>query len=132
MAAHVGINNQSTYASTLYGINTPSGGYTNEATKEDAVELATVRDESGVTKVCKPKNLKTTTTTIRGKGDAALSGVSAGSFSSGTVKFTQVTPAIGSGEDEILQIDFPEMGLKFDTDLYVFFNQATKVNVIYG
>ena len=52
--------------------------------------------------------------------------------SSGTVKFTQVTPAIASGEDEILQIDFPEMGLKFDTDLYVFFNQATKVNVIYG
>ena len=51
---------------------------------------------------------------------------------SGTVKFTQVTPATGSGEDEILQIDFPEMGLKFDTDLYVFFNQATKVNVIYG
>ena len=86
MAAHVGINNQSTSASTLYGINTPSGGYTNEATKEDAVELATVRDESGVTKVCKPKNLKTTTSTIRGKGVAALSGVSAGSFSSGTVK----------------------------------------------
>ena len=52
--------------------------------------------------------------------------------SGGTVKFTQVTPAIGSGEDEILQIDFPEMGLKFDTDLYVFFNQAAKVNVIYG
>ena len=52
--------------------------------------------------------------------------------SGGTVKFTQVTPAIGSGEDEMLQIDFPEMGLKFDTDLYVFFNQATKVNVIYG
>jgi len=51
---------------------------------------------------------------------------------SGTVKFTQVTPAIASGEDEILQINFPEMGLKFDTDLYVFFNQATKVNVIYG
>ena len=52
--------------------------------------------------------------------------------SGGTVKFTQVTPAISAGEDEILQIDFPEMGLKFDTDLYVFFNQATKVNVIYG
>ena len=30
------------------------------------------------------------------------------------------------------KIDFPEMGLKFDTDLYVFFNQAAKVNVIYG
>jgi hypothetical protein len=32
----------------------------------------------------------------------------------------------------MLQIDFPEMGLKFDTDLYVYFNHATKVNVIYG
>ena len=51
---------------------------------------------------------------------------------SGTVKFTQVTPAIKAGAGDMLQIDFPEMGLKFDTDLYVFFNQATKVNVIYG
>ena len=51
---------------------------------------------------------------------------------SGTVKFTQVTPAIKAGAGDMLQIDFPEMGLKFDTDLYVFFNHATKVNVIYG
>ena len=52
--------------------------------------------------------------------------------SGGTVKFTQVTPAIKAGAGDMLQIDFPEMGLKFDTDLYVFFNQAAKVNVIYG
>ncbi len=52
--------------------------------------------------------------------------------SSGTVKFTQVTPAIKAGAGDMLQIDFPEMGLKFDTDLYVFFNQAAKVNVIYA
>ena len=52
--------------------------------------------------------------------------------SSGTVKFTQVTPAIKAGAGDMLQIDFPEMGLKFDTDLYVLFNHATKVNVIYG
>ena len=52
--------------------------------------------------------------------------------SGGTVKFTQVTPAIKAGAGDMLQIDFPEMGLKFDTDLYVFFNHATKVNVIYG
>ena len=51
---------------------------------------------------------------------------------SGTVKFTQVTPAIKAGAEDMLQFDFPEMGLKFDTDLYVYFNQATKVNVIYG
>ena len=51
---------------------------------------------------------------------------------SGTVKFTQVTPAIKAGAEDLIQFSFPEMGLKFDTDLYVFFNQATKVNVIYG
>ena len=51
---------------------------------------------------------------------------------SGTVKFTQVTPAIKAGAGDMLQIDFSEMGLKFDTDLYVFFNQATKVNVVYA
>ena len=52
--------------------------------------------------------------------------------SSGTVKFTQVTPAIKAGAEDLIQFSFPEMGLKFDTDLYVFFNQATKVNVIYA
>ena len=51
---------------------------------------------------------------------------------SGTVKFTQVTPAIKAGAEDLIQFSFPEMGLKFDTDLYVFFNHATKVNVIYG
>ena len=52
--------------------------------------------------------------------------------SGGTVKFTQVTPAIKAGAEDLIQFSFPEMGLKFDTDLYVFFNHATKVNVIYG
>ena len=52
--------------------------------------------------------------------------------SGGTVKFTIPTPAIGSGEDEILQVTFPDPGLRFETDLYVFFNQATHVEVLYG
>ena len=51
---------------------------------------------------------------------------------SGTVKFTIPTPAIGSGEDEILQVTFPDPGIRFETDLYVFFNQATHVEVLYG
>ncbi len=50
----------------------------------------------------------------------------------GTVKFTIPTPAIGSGEDEILQVTFPDPGIRFETDLYVFFNQATHVEVLYG
>jgi hypothetical protein len=52
--------------------------------------------------------------------------------SGGTVKFTIPTPAIGSGEDEILQVNFPDPGLRFETDLYCFFNQATHVEVLYG
>ena len=51
---------------------------------------------------------------------------------SGTVKFTIPTPAIGAGEDEILQVSFPDPGMRFETDLYCFFNQATHVEVLYG
>ena len=51
-------------------------------------------------------------------------------------KITKKAPilkgTVSTDREEILQIDFPEMGLKFDTDLYVYFNHATKVNVIYG
>ena len=52
--------------------------------------------------------------------------------SGGTVKYTIVTPAIGSGEDEYLQVNFPDPGIRFETDLFVFFNQATSVGVVYG
>ena len=52
--------------------------------------------------------------------------------SGGTVKYTIVTPAIGSGEDEYLQVNFPDSGIRFETDLFVFFNQATSVGVVYG
>ena len=52
--------------------------------------------------------------------------------SGGTVKYTIVTPAIGSGEDEYLQVNFPDLGIRFETDLFVFFNQATSVGVVYG
>jgi len=52
--------------------------------------------------------------------------------STGTVKFTIPTPAIGSGEDEMLQVSFPDPGMRFETDLYCFFNQATHVEVLYG
>ena len=52
--------------------------------------------------------------------------------SGGTVKFTIPTPAIGAGEDEILQVTFPDPGLRFETDLFVFFNQATHVEVLYA
>ena len=52
--------------------------------------------------------------------------------SGGTVKFTIPTPAISTGEGEILQVSFPDPGMRFETDLYCFFNQATHVEVLYG
>ena len=50
----------------------------------------------------------------------------------GTVKYTVPTPAIGAGEDEVMTISFPDDGIRFETDLYCFFNQATHVEVLYG
>ena len=51
---------------------------------------------------------------------------------SGTVKYTVPTPAIGAGEDEVMTISFPDLGIRFETDLYVFFNQASHVEVLYA
>ena len=51
---------------------------------------------------------------------------------SGTVRYTVPTPAIGAGEDEVMTISFPDFGIRFQTDLYVFFNQATHVEVLYA
>ena len=48
------------------------------------------------------------------------------------LNITIPTPAIGAGEDEILQVSFPDPGMRFETDLYCFFNQATHVEVLYG
>ena len=51
---------------------------------------------------------------------------------SGTVRYTIPTPAIGAGEDEVMTVSFPDFGIRFQTDLYVFFNQATHVEVLYA
>ena len=50
----------------------------------------------------------------------------------GTVKYTVPTPAIGAGEDEVMTVSFPDFGIRFQTDLYVFFNEATHVEVLYA
>ena len=50
----------------------------------------------------------------------------------GTVKYTVPTPAIGAGEDEVMTISFPDFGIRFQTDLYVFFTQAPHVEVLYA
>ena len=79
MAAHVGVD-------TTYNLTTPSGGYTSEAESDRSVDVATVKDENGNVVVAKPKKMVTNTQTIKGKGDANLAAVTAGAFTSGTVK----------------------------------------------
>lgn len=82
MAAHLGVVN-------LNGLTAPSGGYVQESSKEETIEIATIRNASGVTVKAAPKPLVTRTVMIKGKGDAVFSGVTAGSFTADTVKVTE-------------------------------------------
>lgn len=79
MAAHVGVD-------TTYDLTTPASGYTHEAEKDQSVDVATVRDENGVTVKAVPLKRYNETQTIKGAGDPNLAGVTAGAFSEGVVK----------------------------------------------
>ena len=94
MPAHLGV------AST-YGLSAPAGGYVQESSREDSVEIATIRDESGITVKAVPKPLVTRTVNLKGKGDANLAAVAAGSFAAGVLR---VTEAKQSESNE----DFPD------------------------
>jgi glyoxylate utilization-related uncharacterized protein len=65
-----------------FGGTAPSGGYMQESSEEQSVEVATIKDASGKTVVAQPKGVVTTTVTIRSKGDVSIgSAPSIGSFS---------------------------------------------------
>jgi len=55
----------------LFGVTDPASGYVQETTKTESVEIATVRDTTGVTKIAVLKGVKTTETVIKGKGTYA-------------------------------------------------------------
>ena len=94
MPAHLGV------AST-FGLSAPAGGYVQESSREDSVEIATIRDESGITVKAVPKPMVTRTVNLKGKGDANLAAVAAGSFAAGVLR---VTEAKQSESNE----DFPD------------------------
>ena len=83
MAATFGVNQ-------LHGLTVPSGGYAQETSSEDSVEVATVRNASGVTVKAVPKKVVTSTYTLKGKGGAALTAVTAGAMTAGTMKIVSV------------------------------------------
>jgi hypothetical protein len=53
---------------SLFGATNSAGGYLQESSEETSIEIATCKDQTGVTKVAVPKGMKTTTVTLKGKG----------------------------------------------------------------
>lgn len=94
MPAHLGVE-------STFGLTPPAGGYVQESSREDSVELVTLRDESGITVKAVAKPLVTRTVSIKGKGDANLAAVASGSFTEGVLR---VTEAKQSESNE----DFPD------------------------
>jgi len=82
MPAHLGV------AST-FGLTAPAGGYVQESSQEDSVEIATIRDETGTTVKAVPKPMVTRAVSLKGKGDAELAAVASGSFAEGVLRITE-------------------------------------------
>ena len=74
----------------LTGITEPSNSTTEEFTKEQSVEVVSIRDKTGVTKHATALGYGTTTLTRRGRGAASLADVTAGAITEGTAKITSV------------------------------------------
>jgi hypothetical protein len=74
----------------LTGITEPSNSTTEEFTKEQSVEVVSIRDKTGVTKHATALGYSTTTLTRRGRGAASLADVAVGAIAEGTAKITSV------------------------------------------
>lgn len=68
--------------SDTFNGTSPSGGWLQESSEEQSVEVATIKNETGVTVVAQPKGVVTTRVTIRSKGDVSIGSTpSIGAFS---------------------------------------------------
>jgi len=104
MPANFGISN-------ITSLVEPTGGFINEATVDESIEVATVRNGLGVTKIAKPKKLVTITETIKGKGDPEIANVIAGGFTEGVVKIIEAKGT--ESQDEFP--DFEITGRRFES-----------------
>lgn len=75
---------------SLSDIAEPSNSTTEEFTKEQSVEVVSIRDKTGVTKHATKLGYGTTTFTRRGRGAASLADVTAGAITEGSAKITSV------------------------------------------
>jgi hypothetical protein len=97
MPATFGVNN-------THGLS-PNTGHVSESSKDSSVEVATIRDEQGVTVFAGPRKLITRNVTISGKGDADIESVVPGTVALGVAMITSVKQS-ESNED------FPEFEIQ--------------------
>ncbi len=76
---------------TSTDIAEPSNSTTEEFTTDSTVEVATIRDKTGVTKHVQKLKYSTTNFTRRGRGAGDLSGVAVGAITEGTAKIISVS-----------------------------------------
>lgn len=74
-----------TFGADAFGV-TPPSGYLQESSEDKTIELATIRDETGATKIAQVKPRSQTITTVKTKSNAVLLTVpTTGEFSDATV-----------------------------------------------
>jgi len=76
---------------TSTDIAEPGNSTTEEFTTDSTVEVATIRDKTGVTKHVAKLGYSTTNFTRRGRGVGDLSGVAAGAISEGSARIISVS-----------------------------------------
>ena len=97
MPATFGVNN-------TYQLS-PSTGHVSESSKDSSVDVATIRDEQGITMYAGPRKLITRNVTISGKGDADLEAVAPGNVTLGQSLITSVKQSESND-------DFPEFEIQ--------------------
>jgi hypothetical protein len=75
---------------TSTDITEPTNGTTEEFSSEQSVEVATIRNNSGVTTYVDALGYSTTTFTRRGRGAGTLADVATGAIAEGTAKITSI------------------------------------------
>jgi hypothetical protein len=75
---------------SLTGITEPSNSTTEEFTKDQSVEIVSIRDKTGVTKHATALGYGTITLTRRGRGAGSLTDVAEGAITGGAAKITSV------------------------------------------
>lgn len=75
---------------SLTGITEPSNSTTEEFTKDQTVDVVSIRDKTGVTKHVTALGYGTTTFTRRGRGAGSLADVTTGAITEGSAKITSI------------------------------------------